>query len=160
MISVFTNPEKYQQARSAYYVTLKGPGWLVSEKQKIATEEVGPIMNKYSDEYESLKNKHKSQESIMNIVNVLKSQEDEENSDNLYLKSQLQKEKNKASVINRLNSLSSGQIIQASTPYVSILVDIIIAILGLIVLFLTYGKIKTYFFSPPPTFTQEIGLTS
>ena len=108
-----TDPEGYEQARIAYYTELNGQGWLAQEKQRIASEEIAPVMNTYRQQYDSLKGEVKNQGVFVNLMNMLKADEDRDTQELGGLTKKLQSEKDKADTLNRLNELSQ-QPVQAS----------------------------------------------
>ena len=134
-----SDPEGYEQARIAYYTALYGDSWLINEKQRIAQDEISPKITSYTTQYEDLKKQQSSQQVFVNLMNALQAQETSDEQDLSYLKKQLQSEKDKADVLNRLSQLGT----QPTEPknYTPILLDVALAILGLIVLYLLYTKL-------------------
>jgi hypothetical protein len=148
------DPEGYQQARIAYYTALNGDEWLVKEKERIAKDEISPKITAYTTQYDELKKQQSSQKVFVNLMNSLQAQQAEDEQDLDYLKKQLQSEKDKADVLNRLTVLDTAPV--PSTNYTPILLDVVLAVLGLIVLYLGYKKfpaIKSYFVSTPAVTT-------
>lgn len=140
------DPDGYQQARIAYYTALNGDEWLVKEKERIARDEISPKITAYTTQYDDLKKQEKSQKVFVNLMNSLQAQQEDDEQDLHYLKKQLQSEKDKAAVLNRLTVLGTAPV--PSTNYMPILLDVVLAVLGLIVLYLGYKKfpvIKGYF---------------
>jgi hypothetical protein len=138
------DPEGYEQARIAYYTALNGDGWLSKEKERIAKNEISPKITEYSKQYEDLKKQQQSQQVFVNLMNSLQTQEIEDEQDLHFLKKQVQSEKDKADVLNRLTVLGG----QPTTTYSNIILDIVLAILGLGILYMLYKKfdiIKGYF---------------
>ena len=135
--------ESYEKARIAYYTLLNGQGWLNTEKQRIATEVVEPVLKQYKTNYDALKGEKKSQTLFMNVSNALKSQEQADESTNAFLKKEMVSEKDKADVLNRLNELNAGTPVSqpAPTSYIPILVDLFIALLAIGVLYFGYTKL-------------------
>ena len=143
------NPEGYEQARIAYYTLLNGQGWLATEKDRIAREEVLPVLNSYNSTYTALKGEKQSQSAFMSLANNLKAQEAGDKESNKFLQKQVNKEKDKAEVLNRLNSFSTPV---DSFSYIPIIIDILIAVLmiGAIYLgFTKFDRIKSFFVSTP-----------
>jgi hypothetical protein len=135
--------EAYEQARIAYYTLLNGQGWLNTEKQRIATEVVEPVLKQYKTNFDALKGEKKSQTLFMNVSNALKSQEQADESTNAFLKKEMVSEKDKADVLNRLNELNAGTPVSqpTTTSYIPILVDLLIALLAIGVLYFGYTKL-------------------
>lgn len=139
------DPEGYEQARIAYYTALNGQGWLANEKTRLAKEDVSPKITAYTKQYEDLKKQQSSQQVFMNLMNSLKAQEYGDEQDLHFLKKQVQEEHDKADVMNRLTVLG-GQ--PSSSNYILIILDVILAVLGLGILYMLYKKfdvIKGYF---------------
>lgn len=136
------DPEGYEQARIAYYTLLNGQGWLNTEKQRIATQEVQPVVSSYNTRYNALKGEKQSQSVFVNLADNLKAQENSDKENNAFLKKELTSEKDKADVLSRLNELTSGTPYTASSPsqYISIFVDLIIVFLIVVVVYLGYTK--------------------
>lgn len=140
------DPEGYEQARIAYYTALKGDGWLIQEKNRIAKEEISPRITAYTTQYDELKKQQSSQQVFVNLMNALRAQEVSDEQDLDYLKDQLHSERDKANVLNRLAVLGSPE--TPTTNYMPIILDVVLAILGLVVLYLLYKKfdvIRGYF---------------
>ena len=140
------DPEGYEQARIAYNTALYGDTWLATEKQRIANEEVSPKITSYTSQYDELKKKQSSQQVFVNVMNGLQAQEASDEQDLHDIKKQVQAEKDKADVLNRLTVLGGSS--TPSTDYMPIILDVVVAVLGLIVLYLLYtkfGVIKGYF---------------
>jgi hypothetical protein len=130
------DPDTYQRARIAYYTLLNGQGWLQGEKQRIAESEVKPIIQEYTSTYESLKGQQESQSMFSKVASIFKNQpSDDEYVDEL---------KTKAGVLNRLNDLNSGTPeMPPSQGYLSIIIDVIIALLIIVVLYLAYKRFSS-----------------
>jgi hypothetical protein len=135
--------EAYEKARIAYYTLLNGQGWLNTEKQRIATQVVEPVLKQYKNTYDSLKGEKKSQAIFTNLSNMLTSQEEADQSTNMFLKKEMVSEKDKADVLNRLNELNAGTPVSQPVPtsYIPILVDVLIALLAIGVLYFGYTKL-------------------
>lgn len=133
------DPEGYEQARIAYFTALNGQGWLATEKSRIAKEEISPKITGYTNQYKQLTGKEDSQKVFVNLMNSLKAQEVEDDEDLHSLKKQLTVEKDKVSVLNRLSSLSSPS--QPSTNYLPIVLEVVMALLGLAILYMLYKKL-------------------
>ena len=138
--------EQYEKARIAYFTLLNGQGWLNTEKQRIATEIVEPVLKQYRNTYDTLKSEKKSQSIFTNLSDMLKSQEGADESTNAFLKKDIVKEKDKADVLNRLNELNVGTPVSQPvaigfSAYISIFVDVLIALLAIGVLYMAYTKL-------------------
>ena len=133
-----SDPEGYEQARIAYNTALYGDSRLASEKQRIAQDEISPKITSYSTQYEDLKKQQSSQQVFVNLMNALQAQETSDEGDLSYLKKQFQDQKDKADVLNRLSQLGTQP--ADSTNYTPILLDIVLAVLGIVILYLLYSK--------------------
>lgn len=135
------DPAAYEKARIAYYTLLNGQGWLQSEKQRIAKQEVEPLLRSYTTKYNALKGEQQSQKVFVNLQSVLKSQEQSDLTDTSFFKKQLEKERSQTDVLNRLNSLQPDSTSSFSVfQYIPILIDFVIFLLALIVLYLLITK--------------------
>jgi hypothetical protein len=130
------NPEKYEQARIAYYTALNGQAWLAKEKERLAKLEVEPMILDYSTQYNALKAEQESQSVFTSMANALKMEESNDQEDNAFLNKQLNKEKTRTETLLRLNELGSS----SPTSWIPILFDFGLVLLGLAVLFLLYSK--------------------
>jgi hypothetical protein len=153
------DPAGYEKARIAYYTLLNGQGWLNTEKQRIATDDVQPVLNNYTTQYNALKGEKQSQSIFTNLSNALIAQEGADTADNAFLNKQLDSERDKADVMNRLNELATGtpETNSGSGSYIPLIVDIIIGILIVAVLYLGFTKmnsIENMFVVPPTSVTS------
>lgn len=158
-LNKITDPEGYEQARINYYTALNGQGWLASEKERIAKDEINPVLLEYSNKYSTLIGEKNSQAAYMEVASALKSQEANDAADVKLLKKQQDAEKDQTDVWNRMSQLQSPPPI-SSTPsflekYLPIILDIIIAILGLVVVVQLYIKGSSYFSSSSQSFEAE-----
>jgi hypothetical protein len=139
------NPTAYSEARTNYYTLLKGQGWLVAEKQKVAQEEIEPVLGKYSSAYKILDNKDKSQYDFKHLADAVKSHEE----DNSLLSKEVRKVHDKTDVLKRTTELS---LVTGLGSYLPWILDGIIALLGLVIAFMLYRRF-TYV---PPTMLQQV----
>lgn len=144
------DPQAYEKARIAYFTLLNGQSWLLQEKRRIAKNDVEPLVSKYRSDYESLKSEQQSQSVFKNIQDALKAQELADEQTDGFLKKELQAERDKALTADRLNALGAPQ--TPATNWLSILVDILITVLGLVVLYLGFTKVGSLFGSQ----TQDV----
>lgn len=138
------DPEGYEQARIAYYTALNGDGWLAQEKQRIAQDEISPKITGYTNQYNELKNKQSTQQVFVNLMGALEADQAGDEKDLEYLKKQVQEEKDRAAVLNRLAVLGGS----SSPSYAPIILDVVLALLGLGIVYMLYTKfsiIKGYF---------------
>jgi hypothetical protein len=136
------DPIGYEKARIAYYTLLNGQGWLNTEKQRIARDEVEPIINSYTTRFNNLKSEQKTNSVFTSLADNLKAQVMSDKSDSNYLSKQLNVEKDKADVLNRLSSFPSGSLTGNYSGYIPIVIDIIIGILMVGVLYFGFTKLN------------------
>lgn len=142
------NPTAYSEARTNYYTLLKGQGWLVAEKQKVAQEEIEPVLGRYAQAYRELESKDKSQHYAVKLVSAVKSHEE----DNNLLTKEVQKVQDKTDVLKRQTELSSPVSNTNFGTYLPWILDGVIALLGLVVVFMIYRRV-TYV---PPTVMEQV----
>lgn len=141
-----TDPEGYEQARIKYYTLLEGQGWLAKEKEAIAKKELDPLITGYTSKYQELKGNEKSQSIFANLAGALKSQESADESENNFLKKQMAKGSDQANTLNRMSQLTGVPAGFTILPYLSIILDVLIGILGLAVIYMLYSR----FLKPVP----------
>jgi hypothetical protein len=147
-----TDPEGYEQARIAYYTALNGQGWLTEEQNRIAKDEIEPVISKYTDQYNGLNKQIKTNQVFTNLASSLQLEQKEDEEDLRFLKKQFQKQKDQANVLDRLTTLTGSASQTSSSNFLPILADFGIVILGLFVVYMIYSKfstIKGYFVSQP-----------
>jgi len=135
-----TDPAGYNKARVAYYTLLEGPGWLDKERQKLAQNEVLPILNNFNSQFDSLKKEEESNKVFVNLADSLRAKNDADDYDSQYLKRVLEAETDKARVEARTNELNFN-----SGSYLPFFIDALIALLLISVAFLLimkFSKIK------------------
>jgi hypothetical protein len=142
------NPTAYSEARTNYYTLLKGQGWLVAEKQKVAEEEIEPVLGRYAQAYRELESKDKSQKYAVKLASAVKSHEE----DNNLLTKEVQKVQDKTDVLKRQTELSSPVSSTNFGTYLPWILDGIIAVLGLALIFMIYRRV-TYV---PPTVIEQV----
>lgn len=136
-----TDPEGYEQARIAYFTELNGQGWLAQEKQRIASEEISPIITGYRTQYDNLKGEVKNQGVFVNLMSMLKADEQQDEQELGGLNKKLQSEKDKADTLNRLNELNQQTVTPQPSFHLSSTVwYILIAIAVLLVAYSLYSK--------------------
>lgn len=140
------NPVAYSEARTNYYTLLKGQGWLVAEKQKVAQEEIEPILSRYASAYKVLEDKDKSQHHFKQLASAVKSHEE----DNSLLSKEVQKVHDKTDVLKRQTELAAPTTNIGS--YLPWILDGLIALLGLVIVYMLYRRF-TYV---PPTVMEQV----
>jgi len=142
------DPGGYEQARIAYYTLLNGQGWLAGEKDRIAKQEIEPILTEYSTQFKTLKDKKKQQSIFVNLSSALSAQEKEDESEVKFLNSEVAKEINNADILNRLTQLKT-----VSEPQQDWLHYLLYALVGLLAIYTVYLVItKAIKYVYPPQF--------
>jgi hypothetical protein len=141
------NPVAYSEARTNYYTLLKGQGWLVAEKQKVAQEEIEPILGRYASAYKVLEAKDKSQYHFKHLASAVKSHEE----DNALLSKEVQKVHDKTNVLKREAEMSTAPTTNFGS-YLPWILDGVIALLGLAIVYMIYRRF-TYV---PPTVMEQV----
>jgi hypothetical protein len=129
------DPEGYERARIAYYTLLRGQGWLAQEKSRVAKEEVEPVLSSYRQRFDSLKGEQQVHSTFKTLADAQKVQEQIDEEDGNTLKKYLQTEKDKAQVADR-----SAQLGGIPSSYWGWIIDIIIALLGILVVYKGYTR--------------------
>jgi hypothetical protein len=65
-------PSAYQVARTAYYTLVKGPQWVNEERNRVASSEVAPEIQKYREAAEAINLRKNEQQKTIDIVNGIK----------------------------------------------------------------------------------------
>jgi uncharacterized protein (UPF0335 family) len=141
--TIHTDPSKYIRARNAYYTFVEGPGWIDGERQKLAKEEVEPILKQYSNKFESLKNEEESQKIFVNLAEAIRSKQDNSGYDEQYLKRVLHLQKDKADSTDRLNELNSE--FGSYLPYLIDFLSIGLFIFAIVIALTKFSKIMAMF---------------
>jgi hypothetical protein len=144
-----TNPEAYEQARIAYYTLLNGQTWLVGEKDRIAQEEIAPVITQYSDQYKELNDRKKQQAMFVNLSAALTAQEKEDENEVKFLNTQVGKYIDNTDLLNRLTQLKN--VADPQYDWLHYLLYGIIALLGLYTVYLLLSKAMSYIFPPQQT---------
>lgn len=135
-----SDPETYQKARINYYTKLEGQGWLDKERTRIGEEEVGPLANQLSEKYKALLDEKKSQSSFLGLLDVLKT-EDQQNKEELnYIYDQTAQNVDLKNTVDRTNEIGGNTTIDVMGSFYPLVFQILIAILGIIILVLLYRK--------------------
>ena len=135
------DPSKYIKARNAYYTFVEGPGWIDGEREKLAKQEVEPILKQYSNRFESLKKEEESQKIFVNLADAIKSKQDNSGYDQQYLKRVLVSQKNQADSTDRLNQLNSD--FSSYLPYLIDFLIIGIVLFACVIAITKLDKIKS-----------------
>lgn len=142
------DPERYEQARIAYYTLLNGQGWLQKEKDRIAKEKIEPILGEYSAKYATLKEEKDQQQTISGLASRMMDKQTDEQEELNFLNKNLIDSGNEKDVLNRITELGTPSV------YLMYILYGVIALLALNVLYLLYTKryvIMSYIYTPAPT---------
>jgi hypothetical protein len=127
------DPEGYERARTAYYTVKEGQGWLSKDKEEKANQEVHPILDSYQSKFDKMK-----QDMIYQSVaaqakqDALGSQVGDED-EVRFIKSEIEKEREEASVYQRNKELSGLPV-----DVYSWLPSFLDLLLGISILYLVY----------------------
>lgn len=135
------DPAGYQQARIAYYTELNGQGWLETEKERIAKEDIDPKITSYTTQYEQLTDQQKSQSQLVDMMTVLQDQQMGDDEELKYLKERLNEDSIKKNVFNRMLELNdTGSESTSSTNYLLLILKIFMGILAVYIVYVIYLK--------------------
>jgi hypothetical protein len=121
-------PESYEQARIHYYTLKEGQGWLRTEKERLATIEVDPILSELTSRFTKINQIPQYNEPTHEIGDEAETR---------YLHRRFLEEKDKVGVANRLNQLGFSEVPNSWIPYV---LDILISLIGLVCVYLLFIK--------------------
>jgi hypothetical protein len=139
-----SEPEKYEQARIAYYTELNGSAWLEKDKERRAREELKPILTDFNTKYKELTDFKNSNKAFINLSSVLTNQLKNDEEDNSYLNKQYNKEKTLTETLLRKNQLTTTPSPTNSWLYTIVFWFLIAMVLSL--LYSKFYKIKSIFF--------------
>ena len=130
----YRNPNSYEQARIAYNTELHGQEWLQKEKESIAKKEVEPMLADYKFKYDSLKQQKKTQSMFTTLIshNIQDSQ---------FIDDKLRKQEGHVSTLVRLNELADSP---EHFSLLTIILDTIIVLLGVVFMYLLFRKFGHY----------------
>lgn len=148
------DPERYQQARIAYYTLLNGQEWLQKEKNRIAKENIEPVLSEYNTKYSVLKEEKDQQQTIAGLASRMLNYQSKDQEELNFLNKNLTDSDSQKDVLNRITTLGTP------SEYMIYLLYAVIGILALNVLYMLYSKrsvILSYFYTPQPTPMIPIG---
>lgn len=125
-------PEAKEQARLQYYTLKDGQGWLRHEKEKIARQEILPIVQNLESKHASLQAQlaRKNQQVMTPPV-----QEVGDEAEARYI----QKQVDEANVLNRTFQLGQPPAtVQELYAWIPTLLDVLIGLLGLVLVYLVF----------------------
>ena len=150
-----SEPEKYEQARIAYYTELNGSAWLEKDKERRAREELKPILTDFNTKYKELTDFKNSNKAFINLSSVLTTQLKNDEEDNSYLNKQYNKEKTMTETLLRKNQLTTTPSPISTNSW---LYTIVFWFLIAMVLWLVYTKLDRIksIFIPSSTFSNAV----
>lgn len=154
MATRIEDPERYQQARIAYYTLLNGQEWLQKEKNRIAKENIEPVLSEYNTKYSVLKEEKDQQQTIAGLASRMLNYQSKNEDELNFLNKNLTDSDSQKDVLNRITTLGTP------SEYMIYLLYAVIGILALNVLYMVYSKrsvILSYFYTPQPTPMIPIG---
>ena len=138
-------PEAREQARLQYHTLKDGQGWLRSEKEKIARQELLPVIQNLESKYASLQSQLAQKNAALQRQTVAQSTEVGDEAEARYIQSQL----DEASALNRTFELGQPPAtVQELYSWIPTLLDGLIALLGLVVVYLVFVAKKLNRFMP------------
>jgi hypothetical protein len=132
-----SEPEKYEQARIAYYTELNGSAWLEKDKERRAREELKPILTDFNTKYKELTDFKNSNKAFINLSSVLTNQLKNDEEDNSYLNKQYNKEKTLTETLLRKNQLTNTPSPISTNSW---LYTLVFWFLVIMILWLVYSK--------------------
>ena len=158
-----TDPAGHEQARINYYTALKGQGWLANEKQSTAANEIKPRLQAYSSKFKELKEEKQKHQTFSDLIQSIQADDTADDDETLFLRKRLGKEKDKVSVLDRLNQLGNPQV-STTYSYLPYILDGLLVLLGLVLVYMLYSKFDKIrvlfgFRSDIPSFTETDNLS-
>ena len=153
MVQAEGNPEAYEKARIAYYTLKDGQDWLVDEKERIAKQEVVPVLQRYTARFDQLKDQLQQTSHLADLTSYLKSQEVGDEEEARFLTRQIRSERDKAGASARATQLESSNTTWYTwLPYI---LDVLIALASVFIFyqFFVAGKLQKIlgYFRPSPS---------
>jgi hypothetical protein len=146
MMETGPTPEAKEQARLQYYTLQDGQGWLRKEKESIARAKILPVVQSLERQHAVLQGQIATQN---NQLQNPKEDEVGDEEETRFIKKQL----DEANTMNRMFQLSQPEVSSAPSymTWLPYLLDGIIALLGLVLLYLIFisGKLNRFIFSQP-----------
>jgi hypothetical protein len=136
------DPDAYERARVAYYTYKEGQEWVHTNNQAKATESVQTMVDEYQQKFDAMKTvidrNAMMEQARQDVRNEQVGDEDEIR----FLHSEIEKERNAASVYQRSRELDSFP--KDITGWIPSFLDLFLVILGLYLVFqvIVQGKLK------------------
>lgn len=136
-----SEPEKYQQARIAYYTELNGPGWFQQERKRIADEKVSPAVLQITSSYKELKDQTNNQKALLNLVDIINAEQKQNQEEIKYVTNQTAKNMDQANVLNRIGVLTQQEHFSMPEFNLELWLQVVIGILSLMIIYSVYRKV-------------------
>jgi hypothetical protein len=104
-----STPENAQKAKTDYYTALYGQEWLQGEKERIAKEQVEPVLRKYRSDYDQLVLQGNAQNQFSDLAMAIKS-----DGGTPLLLQDYRAEKSKADAMNRMAVLTDPWVVSGT----------------------------------------------
>jgi hypothetical protein len=137
-----TDPVAHEKARIQYYTLKDGQGWLRQEKERLAREEVAPVLSKLSAQYDSLKAELDKRSEVNKYIQMTQAQKITDEDQSAFLTKSLKREKDKVDVAKRLSELGASSFTGA--PWVTV-TNVVIGTLGIYLAYVLYNKLRSRF---------------
>jgi len=163
------DPDTYEGARIRYFTLKNGPGWLAQEKTRIADTKLQPAIDRYRQEFQTLESQAAVQNHLVDSIATVRDKQsavvDGASSNFEFLNNFLEEKKAKMSAYDRFVELTtptayvrdektgpgSSLALPIATYFASfpasfnIILDVIIAIVGLFLLVIAISKSRSMF---------------
>jgi len=133
-----TDPEAYENARTAYYTLKDGAGWLHKEKERKAIQEIDPLIDSYRRKIGAAQVSQAAQSAKQQALKDIESSQIGDEDEVRFVHRMVMKEKDSASVRKRLLDFGGGDS-QGGSDWWSIILDITICVLVLVVVYFGYS---------------------
>jgi len=109
MVSAIQNkdedPKAYEKARASYYTVKEGQGWVHQDKERQANERVQPILDSYQRKFNTMKQNLLYQSATAQAKQDLLNSQIGDEDEVRFVHSEIEKEREQASVYQRLKEL-------------------------------------------------------
>jgi hypothetical protein len=135
-----TDPEAYEQARTAYYTLKDGAGWLHKEKERKAIQEVDPLIDSYRRKIGAAQVSQAAQSARQQAIKDVESAQVGDEDEVRFVHRMVMKEKDSANVRRRLLDFGGGD--SQGSDWWSRVLDIVICFLVLVVVYFAYSYVS------------------
>lgn len=128
-------PEAKEQARLQYYTLKDGQGWLRNEKEKIARQEILPVIQNLERQHANLQGQIAQKTNVLQQKTLAQSTEVGDEAETRFIQKQL----DEASVLNRTFQLGQPPAsVQTVYNWIPTLLDALIGLLGLVIVYFVF----------------------